>query len=99
MKHTVKGYTPLLFVLLLAATPALLAQEKKSGIMPFGSDSSERGTTRVGYWSLDKNTNLAEFAIDYGRPVWKKEYENVATFDGLTKGKIWRLGSDFWTSL
>lgn len=65
----------------------------------FGSDSPERGTTRVGYWNNEKNTGAGQFAIDYGRPVWKKDYEDAAKFDAMTNGKVYRLGSNFWTTL
>lgn len=65
----------------------------------FGSDSPERGTTRVGYWNNEKNMGAGQFAIDYGRPVWKKDYEDAAKFDAMTNGKVYRLGSNFWTTL
>ena len=68
-------------------------------IVAFGSDSPERGTTRVGYWDNVKKAVIAEFAINYGRPVWKKDYEDQAKFDAMTKGKVWRLGENFWTLL
>jgi hypothetical protein len=71
----------------------------KPKIVAFGSDSPERGTTRVGYWDVQKNHGLAQFAIDYGRPVWKKDYEDQAKFDAFTKGKVYRLGANFWTTL
>jgi Protein of unknown function (DUF2911) len=77
------------------------AQENKTRprIIEFGSDSPERGTTRVGYWNNEKNMGAGQFAIDYGRPVWRKEYEDTAKFDKMTKGKVYRLGSNFWTTL
>ncbi|HSE35806.1 MAG TPA: DUF2911 domain-containing protein [Blastocatellia bacterium] len=80
---------------------AIYAQENKPRprIIAFGSDSPERGTTRVGYWNNEKNMGAGQFAIDYGRPVWRKEYEDTANFDKLTKGKVYRLGSNFWTTL
>jgi Protein of unknown function (DUF2911) len=68
-------------------------------IIAFGSDSPERGTTRVGYWNNEKNMGAGQFAIDYGRPVWRKEYDDTANFDKATKGKVYRLGSNFWTTL
>ena len=68
-------------------------------IVAFGSDSPERGTTRVGFWNTRKNMGTGQFAIDYGRPVWKKDYEDTAKFDTMTKGKVYRLGSNFWTTL
>ena len=75
------------------------AQEKKPAIAAFGSDSLERGTVRVGYWNREKNAGAGGFFIDYGKPVWKKDYEDAAKFDMMTKGKIWRLGSEYWTVL
>jgi DUF2911 family protein len=68
-------------------------------IIAFGSDSPERGTTRVGYWNNEKNMGAGQFAIDYGRPVWRKEYDDTGNFDKITKGKVYRLGSNFWTTL
>ena len=80
---------------------AVSAQENKQRpkIVAFGSDSPERGTTRVGYWNNEKNMGAGQFAIDYGRPIWRKEYEDTANFDKVTKGKVYRLGSNFWTTL
>jgi len=78
------------------------AQESKPApppIVAFGSDSPERGTTRVGFWNTKKDMGAGQFAIDYGRPVWKKDYEDAAKFDAMTRGKVYRLGSNFWTTL
>src|ERR1051325_4013345 len=74
-------------------------QKPRPKIGVFGSDSPERGTTRVGYWNNEKNQGAGQFAIDYGRPVWKKDYEDTAKFDQMTKGHVYRLGSNFWTTL
>jgi hypothetical protein len=68
-------------------------------IVAFGSDSPERGTTRVGFWNTKKDMGAGQFAIDYGRPLWKADYEDTAKFDAFTKGKVYRLGSNFWTTL
>jgi hypothetical protein len=92
------------FALVLCLAPALQAQENKPKkprplIVAFGSDSPERGTTRVGLWNTQKNGGVGQFAIDYGRPVWRKEYDDAAKFDAMTKGKVYRLGSNFWTVL
>src|ERR1044072_9276625 len=87
--------------LLVCFASALQAQDKKPRplIVAFGSDSAERGTTRVGFWNTKKQMGAGQFAIDYGRPVWRKEYEDAAKFDQMTKGKTYRLGSNFWTTL
>jgi hypothetical protein len=93
-------YLSLIFALLFCAISVTYAQDKKPAVQAFTSDTpDERGSTRVLYWSSEKNVPLGQLAIDFGRPVWKKEYENVAAFDGFTKGKVWRLGKDFWTTL
>ena len=93
----------LLAVTLIAGLTGLAgAQNNKPApppIVAFGSDSPERGTTRVGFWNTRKNMGAGQFAIDYGRPVWKKEYEDAAKFDAMTKGHVYRLGSNFWTTL
>jgi hypothetical protein len=78
---------------------AASAQQQQPKVVAFGSDSPERGTTRVGYWDNVKNGGTGQFAIDYGRPVWKKDYEDTAKFDSMTRGQVWRLGSNFWTVL
>ena len=38
-----------------------------------------------------------QVCLEYGDPEWRKEYEE--RFDELTKGRRWRLGKDFWTTL
>jgi hypothetical protein len=78
---------------------AAAAQDNQSPIVVFGSDSLERGTVRVGYWDRAKNAGAGGFFIDYGKPVWKKEYEDASKFDAMTRGKVWRLGSEYWTVL
>jgi hypothetical protein len=45
------------------------------------------------------NGAAGQLAINYGRPVWKSVYEDPVSFDRMTKGKIWRMGSNFWTVL
>ena len=82
---------------LLAATA--FAQQAKKGIAPEGGSADDRGSARVLYWNLDANAAAGQFAVNYGRPVWKKEYEDPATFDKMTKGKVWRMGSNFWSEL
>jgi hypothetical protein len=92
----------LAITLIIGLTSLAGAQNNKPApppIVAFGSDSPERGTTRVGFWNTRKNMGAGQFAIDYGRPVWKKDYEDVAKFDAMTKGHVYRLGSNFWTTL
>ncbi|MBI4166894.1 MAG: DUF2911 domain-containing protein [Acidobacteria bacterium] len=79
----------------------LLCQQPPSQriIVAEGGAMEERGSARVLYWDTKLNTYAGQFAIDYGRPEWKKDYEDPAKFDGMTKGKVWRMGKDFWTIL
>jgi hypothetical protein len=93
-------YLSLVFALLFCALSVTYAQDKKPALQAFGGNTpDERGSTRVLYWNSEKNVPMGQLAIDFGRPVWKKEYENAAAFDGFTKGKVWRMGKDFWTTL
>jgi hypothetical protein len=83
----------------LALAVNLSAQQAKKGIDAEGGGVDERASARVLYWNEATNSAAGEFAINYGRPVWKADYENPAKFDGMTKGKVWRMGSNFWTDL
>ena len=84
--------------LLLSFVPAY-AQQSKPTIVAEGGQPDDRGSARVLYWNEAKNEAAGQFAINYGRPVWKSVYEDPAKFDGMTKGKTWRMGSNFWTVL
>lgn len=75
------------------------AQQSKKGIIAEGGTLDDRASARVLYWNEKTNSAAGQVAIDYGRPVWKKEYEDAAKFDAMTKGKVWRMGSNFWTTL
>lgn len=75
------------------------AQQSKPAMVAEDGEFQERGSARILYWDTKANTAFGQFAIDYGRPVWKKDYDDPSNFDKLTKGKIYRLGSNFWTSL
>ncbi len=95
-----KRHLGFLFLLMLCVGSAAFAQNQKPVVQAFDSPTpDERGATRILYWHTAKKAPLGQLAIDYGRPVWKKEYENQALFDGFTKGKVWRFGKDFWTTL
>jgi hypothetical protein len=85
------------FVMAFCAVSAL-AQNNKPTVQAFGGATpDDRGSTRVLYWHSVKNVPLGQLAIDFGRPVWKKEYD--LGFEATTKGKTWRFGSNFWTTL
>ncbi|MGD1102708.1 MAG: DUF2911 domain-containing protein [Terriglobia bacterium] len=83
---------------LLSLIPAH-AQQSKPAVVAEGGQPDDRASTRVLYWNTVKHGAAGQFAIDYGRPVWKSVYEDPAKFDQMTKGKTWRMGSNFWTTL
>ncbi len=91
MKLSLLGSILLLALAARAQAPAKISAE--------GGEPDDRASARVLYWDEARNTAVGQFAIDYGRPVWKKDYEDSAKFDSMTKGKVWRLGSNFWTLL
>lgn len=74
----------------VTASTGARAQE----VRRFGGEAP-RMCTRIAYFGI--NTSEGQLAIDYGQPEWKAEYE--AQFDELTKGKRWRFGTNFWTTL
>ena len=85
--------------MVLAFAGTMFAQQAKKGIAAEGGDADDRGSARVLYWNMDANHAAGQFAVNYGRPVWKKAYEDPANFDKMTKGKVWRMGSNFWSEL
>lgn len=99
MKTRFIVFTVSILALLLALPRMVQAQQKSPPVIAFGSDSPERGTTRVGYWNTQMNMGAGQFAINYGRPIWRNDYEDPAKFDAMTKGHTWRMGSNFWTVL
>lgn len=74
-------------------------QQQRPKIVAEGGTPDDRASARVLYWNTQTNAAAGQFVIDYGRPVWKKEYEDPAKFDAMTRGKIWRMGSNFWSIL
>lgn len=84
--------------ILLLLIPAH-AQQSKPTIVAEGGQPDDRASARVLYWNSVKNEAAGQFAINYGRPVWKSVYEDPAKFDAITKGKTWRMGSNFWSVL
>jgi hypothetical protein len=75
---------------LAPASPAAIAQ----GNGPY-IQHEPRAMTRVVYFG-DAGVS-GEYAIEYGKPDWKAEYEKG--WDAMTRGKRLRLGKDWWTTL
>jgi hypothetical protein len=74
-------------------------QQPRPRIVAEGGTPDDRASARVLYWNGQTNAAAGQLAIDYGRPVWKKEYNDPAKFDAMTRGKVWRMGSNYWTTL
>jgi hypothetical protein len=85
------------FALLLALSSP--GQQANHSVVAEGGDPDDRASARVLYWNQKTDSAAGWFAINYGRPLWKKEYEDTSKFDALTKGKVWRMGSNYWTVL
>ena len=88
-----------LAVFLLGSLVSAHAQQPKPNVVAEGGQPDDRASARVLYWNEAKNGAAGQFAIDFGRPLWKSVYEDPAKFDQMTKGKVWRMGSNFWTTL
>ncbi len=78
------------------AAPVLEAQQRRD-FWIYGQVVEQRGASRIGYWKRNVNAGLGEVVVDYGRPVWKEHYEQQ--LDQLTRGKMWRMGDNYWTLL
>jgi hypothetical protein len=82
---------------LVLAPSFSLAQE--GGLEAFGGEA-QRVSTSIAYFAQPSENEFVSaggVAINYGQPEWKAEYEEQ--FDELTKGKRWRFGNNFWTTL
>jgi hypothetical protein len=85
-------------VVLLSLIPPH-GQQSKPIVVAEGGQPDDRASARVLYWNTAKHGAAGQFAFDYGRPVWKSVYEDPVKFDQMTEGKVWRMGSNFWTTL
>jgi len=92
-----KIHSLLAVMFLLALNVA--GQQQRPKIVAEGGTPDDRASARVLYWNTQADSAAGQVAIDYGRPVWKKEYNDAARFDAMTRGKIWRMGSNYWTIL
>src|SRR5690242_6251968 len=89
----------LLGALVILLSVSVRAQQANPTIVAEGGDPDDRASSRVLYWNTKVDAAAGQFAINYGRPMWKKAYEDQAKLDEMTKGKVWRMGSNFWTNL
>ena len=86
-------------IISVCLVPMVQAQNKKGIIAEAEPALGERGTSRVLYWNQDKDIAAGAITVEFGRPAWRKEYEESGRFDAMTKGKVWRLGNNYWTIL
>jgi len=84
-------------VLLVAGPPR--AQQGAKFAAGGGDPPDDRGSARLLYWNETADEAAGQIAVNYGRPVWRKDYEDSSNFDAMTKGKVWRMGSNFWSNL
>jgi hypothetical protein len=70
-------------LVLLWAT-SVQAQQSKPAIVAEGGQPDDRASVRVLYWNTKRNTAAGQFAVNYGRPLWKSAYEDPAKFDAMT---------------
>jgi hypothetical protein len=94
-RQTMNGTVLASFILLFGSST--LSAQTGSKIVAEGGTPDEAASTRLAYFAGE--SGVGQFAINYGRPVWRAEYDDTGKFDQLTKGKVWRMGSNFWTSL
>jgi hypothetical protein len=66
-------------LVLLSLIPAH-AQQSKPVIVAEGGQPDNRASARVLYWNTAKNAGAGQFAINYGRPVWKSDYSTPSIF-------------------
>ena len=98
MKSVLKRTGATFSTIVLMALCAAAQQQAQDRIVAEGG-VDERACTRVLYWDRQADAAAGQVAICYGRPMWKKAYEDAGQFDGMTKGKIWRMGANWWTTL
>ena len=92
--------TLLILSLVVCTAVVFNGQGRLSGVIVESEPAlGERGLTRIHWWNPQKDMPVAAVSIDFGRPVWNRQLDNPAAFDQLTRGKVWRLGSDYWTTL
>jgi len=89
----------LVSLLVLLAAGSLRAQQGPKIVAEGGNPPDDRASARLLYWNESANAAAGQIAVNYGRPAWRKDYEDPAKFDGMTKGKVWRMGSNFWSNL
>ena len=86
----------LLAGVMLLFTLSAEGQQQRPKIVAEGGTPDDRASARVLYWNTQTDAPAGQFAIDYGRPVWKKEYEDPAKFDAIAH-RFWDPAGEFGT--
>ena len=94
--------THYVLALIFLAGTTLYAQrgsEQQGSVRALGGRSAPRASARILYSNRADNSFPGQFVINFGQPIWRSEYEDPTTFDQMTKGRVWRMGSNLWTVL
>lgn len=83
---------PILSAALAAICFALPATAQKGQVYNF---SSQRACSTL---LMFGETGQAALTITHGQPEWKASYDNMDAMLAQVKGKVNRLGKDFWTT-
>lgn len=78
-----------------AAAAAAQGQQMTFGGGADGRD--ERQSTWVMYFDSGSGRSTGGFALNYNRVLWKEDY--AKQLETILRGKTWRLGKHFWTTL
>jgi len=81
-------------LLATALLGAVLTATATAQIQVFGGTATDRGHSTKFFFD---GGPLASVCIQYGTPEWKADYEKL--LEGGAKGKNFRLGKDYWTTL
>jgi hypothetical protein len=90
--------SPMLTAAITLLAVVVQGQQAKPTIVAEGGGVDDYASARVLYWDQKTDSAAGQFALNYGRPVWKQAYEDPAKLDSMTNGKVWRMGSNFWTN-
>jgi hypothetical protein len=89
------GTVLLLLVFGIASSSAVaLSIARETSVQRPYPETSQRGNARIVYWGEDRSAG--QLSIDYGQPTWS---DATAAALAAHRGKRWRLGQNFWTSL
>jgi len=94
-------------IMMTAVFAAVLAGAGAMGQVRQGSwtpvvESLDRGYSSISYWTYrDDGVEIGggRISVEHGKPQWPEVLDDPASFEGATVGKLWRLGSNKWSTL